>query len=341
MKKSLSKLTAGFAAFALLLSSAGALAAAPGPATVHATLWHNYIWIDNVQAGFLNEQGKRVNPFIYNGTVYIPLRTAGEWMGCQVQWDQGTQTVSLTSGGTPYYLSIFTEAAQPEQTQEEFQQFLLDMANGIDIRLDPNISVVLDGAKQEFANAKGEAVFPILFRDSVYLPVRSIGELCGKNVLWIPSGYLTPGNPGAVFIYNTPTQRQTEEIETYTASCNGLYTNILSVFQALVSVENLSNGEALDRLSALTGLAQNLRDLSQPGALFFNGYCCPNVTSNAKELVKCAEKFVSVMSDSPAGGWNENRESFDVLFGQYMDSLHTELGVMDKFIASIRSNAVH
>ncbi len=40
--------------------------------------------------------GNTVEPFIYNGTTYLPLRAVGEAVGYAVNWDNETSTVNLT-----------------------------------------------------------------------------------------------------------------------------------------------------------------------------------------------------------------------------------------------------
>lgn len=44
--------------------------------------------------------------------------------------------------------------------------------------------IVIDGEKKVFKNVNGEAVYPILYEGTTYLPVRSIGEIMGKTVYW-------------------------------------------------------------------------------------------------------------------------------------------------------------
>lgn len=326
MKKSARFLSMGLASLSLLYSIAGALAASPEPTTAHTAFWHDPIYIENVEAGFINEHGRNIQPFSYNGTIYMPLRGAGEWMGCKIEWNQNTQTVSLTSGGNPYYLNIFTPEAQPEKTQEEIQQLLWDSDNGIDIQINPNISVVLDGVKKEFRNVKGELVYPAVFRDSVYLPIRSIGELCGKTVVWMPP---TNGDPGMVFIFDAPTQQQIEEIQTYYASCERCYSEISAAVENLAAADNISTDGALSKLTALKSMIQDLKNLAHPSAPFFEGYACFHIRISAWYLEDSVNDYISYMRGDIAtpGGidWNNLKDSFSTMVGQHVISFRTEL----------------
>lgn len=54
----------------------------------------------------------------------------------------------------------------------------------IQAEIRPDFQVVIDGVTQEFKNAQGEPVYPILYDRSTYLPLRAIGELMGKTVYW-------------------------------------------------------------------------------------------------------------------------------------------------------------
>ena len=54
----------------------------------------------------------------------------------------------------------------------------------IKAQLRPDFTVVVDGEKQNFKNANGEEVYPVLYDGTTYLPVRAIGELMGKTVYW-------------------------------------------------------------------------------------------------------------------------------------------------------------
>ncbi|MGI5936162.1 MAG: stalk domain-containing protein [Oscillospiraceae bacterium] len=49
--------------------------------------------------------GKKVEPFIYDGTTYVPIRGISEALGLDVEWDGENNTVNI-SGFAPYYRSV-------------------------------------------------------------------------------------------------------------------------------------------------------------------------------------------------------------------------------------------
>lgn len=55
--------------------------------------------VDGRQVQFGKDtKGKQIEPFIYNGTTYLPLRAVAEAVGKQVQWDANTKTAFLGDG---------------------------------------------------------------------------------------------------------------------------------------------------------------------------------------------------------------------------------------------------
>lgn len=48
----------------------------------------------------------------------------------------------------------------------------------------PHFTIIVDGEKQTFTDANGTEVYPLVYNGTTYLPVRSIGNLMGKNVGW-------------------------------------------------------------------------------------------------------------------------------------------------------------
>ncbi len=57
------------------------------------------IIIDGEEQTFKTASGKTIYPLLYDGSTYLPLRAIGQIMNKEVEWDNATKTVTLTSEG--------------------------------------------------------------------------------------------------------------------------------------------------------------------------------------------------------------------------------------------------
>ena len=57
------------------------------------------IVIDGKEQTFQTSSGKEIYPLLYDGSTYLPLRAIGQIMDKDVEWDNDTKTVTLTSEG--------------------------------------------------------------------------------------------------------------------------------------------------------------------------------------------------------------------------------------------------
>ena len=60
------------------------------------------IVVDGVARTFRDVDGKVVDPLLYEGSIYLPLRAIGEMMGMNVEWDATDGTVFLSGEVTDY-----------------------------------------------------------------------------------------------------------------------------------------------------------------------------------------------------------------------------------------------
>lgn len=156
---------------ALLLNLLIVSAAAVEPSRVTVELRPSVtILVDGVERTFFDVKGREVHTIYYNGTHYLPVRAIGELMGKNVNWDGSTQTITLSSPRTAAAASGSPDLYTQDST--------------ITVELRPDISIVVDGVKRNFTDAKGRAVYPLLNNGTNYLPVRAIGELMNKSVSW-------------------------------------------------------------------------------------------------------------------------------------------------------------
>ena len=159
MQKSRKRLGALALATAMMLGALPLTAAAPNQVTTVTGEMRPQVsvMVDGVERDFYNAQGQQVYAVFYDGTHYLPVRAIGELMGKNVNWDQSTLTISLTAPrttgtvqGTP------GTAAQAQSIQMENR---------------PDFTILVEGEKKSFKDAQGNAVYPMLYQGTTYLPV--------------------------------------------------------------------------------------------------------------------------------------------------------------------------
>ena len=115
------------------------------------------------------DSGAAVEPFVWNGTTYLPLRAAAAALGITVGWDGATSTISLTSGG-----KRIAPVGTPV-THNKNQTIAIEYND---------IKVTLDGKPVELKDATGKTIEPFTYNGTTYLPVRAVANLLGVDVKW-------------------------------------------------------------------------------------------------------------------------------------------------------------
>src|SRR5699024_2393959 len=98
-----------FAAMTAAVLSCGVSAFAVSD--VHATLFTSPVFVEGRRVYCRNPQDKRVEYLSYNGATYIPIRTAGEWMGKNVAWDEDSKTITLSGINEKIYHDTIVDRA--------------------------------------------------------------------------------------------------------------------------------------------------------------------------------------------------------------------------------------
>lgn len=98
----------------------GAIPAAgyDGVRTIQAVYKNIRICVDGVEMTPRDSAGQVVEPFIYNGTTYLPVRAVGEAVGKEVTYDGSTSTVYLGKSGQVDYLGQQVKAYQTKNAKE-------------------------------------------------------------------------------------------------------------------------------------------------------------------------------------------------------------------------------
>lgn len=90
-------------AIIIVMISSLALSVSASTGTVQRTLSYNDIKItlDGQEITPLDANGNSVEPFIIDGTTYLPVRGIASALGLDVNWDQTSKTVQLSTGSAP------------------------------------------------------------------------------------------------------------------------------------------------------------------------------------------------------------------------------------------------
>lgn len=102
-----------------------------GTRTIQAVFKNIKICVDGVQMTPRDTAGKEVEPFIYNGTTYLPVRAVGEAVGKEVTYDGSTNTVYLGKSGQVKYLGQQVKKYQGRAYEETVTMGGQKYTNGI------------------------------------------------------------------------------------------------------------------------------------------------------------------------------------------------------------------
>ena len=141
----------------------------------------------------------------YNGSTYMPLRTVGRWMGKNISWDGASRTV---------FLSGTTEKSYPCADDDAYHKEGVKYVGATGhATLDKGVKVLVDGKQQIFKNQKGVTIYPLFYQNSIYLPLRNIGELTGMDVTWYSAK--AENDVNAIFLRMPLSDSKRAEMEAY------------------------------------------------------------------------------------------------------------------------------
>ena len=256
---------------ALLGSMAAASAAAPA---AHVTAYMQNIYVDGQEAKFANAEGKTTYLFSYNGTVYMPANTAAKWLGCTLSVDRAAGKAAFTTGQEA---SIPGPNSTVPSNEADFAVLDRYFESGADVQLLSQFTVTVDGSPWTFASG-GTALYPFFVDDTLYLPLRSVGERMGKVVTWVPELVGVPHYKSELISIDTPaTQAQLQEMQTYLDQAYALYWKAVEVGQALVDASDLPGAEAADMLDQIKGYLRQIGQLPSPSHHYLDKYAFPEL----------------------------------------------------------------
>ena len=284
------------------------------------------VYVEGVPAAFPSADAKQLyQPILYMDATYIPLRTVGLWMGKDVAWDEKTETATLS--GTKD--REFPSNRDPKYRQ--VGQTLLSDSGSAALR--PEFHVVLDGKTLNFTNARGETIYPLVFEDAIYLPLRNIGELTGYQVTWAPS---SKKGDNRIFLNTPVNEAQKAEMKQYVSTLtealkkfwkmadelgNNGFTDVQEPGTKDQTATRLTNTELANRLlPQMKTVAQEVRNMPEPPNPILNYYYgrvtdkMDYVFKNIDPLLERIQKGEQPCIASSAGEQDEDPVTKAILF---------------------------
>ena len=159
----------------VLLAALLAALLCPGALATRAveTATANYrgirILVNGTQINPCDADGNGVEPFIIDGSTYLPVRAVANALGLTVGWDGPSSTVTLTQGGETNYGQGTPLSTNGAKTVPLVYR---------------DIKLVIDGEAVVPTDAAGKTVEPFIIDDTTYLPVRAVAGALGLDVGW-------------------------------------------------------------------------------------------------------------------------------------------------------------
>lgn len=114
-KKNMKKLVFGIVLTLALISTMAVFASGQLKKKIEVVYDDIKLVVDSKTVRFGKDgAGQQIEPFIHNGTTYLPVRAVGEAIGRDVNWNQNTKTVSI--GEKPEDINYLTEMLAPSNS---------------------------------------------------------------------------------------------------------------------------------------------------------------------------------------------------------------------------------
>lgn len=244
---------------------------------------HGRVYTEGQPITCLNVNQQRVPILAYNNSIYIPIRTAGEWMGKKVEWNGETKTVVLSGQQKQVFYNEYDEGDKASSIPAD--------TKSVSIASRPDITVTVDGQKKAFQNVKGEPVYPIAYNGTTYLPLRSIGELTGMEVLWVAPSAAT-GNADYTYLRTPVTDAQKTEISDYTKQQNDLLKQLAPALKNLSAQTNTK-----ENLETVKTTLKKMAEMKTPSAKVADFYS-QRYQAVLKDVQTSADKITEKTTDS-------------------------------------------
>jgi hypothetical protein len=132
------------------------------------------IRVNDVLMAMTDADGNTVQPFIHDGTTYVPIRGVANLLKKAVSWDSVTSSVMIMDGqGDTPIQGVLIKVPTAENS----------------IRVSYNdIKIYVNGTAFEPQDAIGRTVEPFIYNGTTYVPLRAVSKAFGMDVSYTDTG---------------------------------------------------------------------------------------------------------------------------------------------------------
>lgn len=188
---------------------------------------------------FRDAKGQRVYPVVYDGSTYLPVRAIAAIMDEEIEWDNYSKTIFIGKTLNNPNKSNARKTTDNENIVKSVDKDKYIMptwksaSTMVSVRKD--ITIMYDFQIQEFKDESGNRVYPIIYNDSTYLPIRAIAGLMKQPITW---NTVTK----TILIGDGELDEEEEDITIYTERLKAEFENAVELYdQATDQITNLQN----------------------------------------------------------------------------------------------------
>lgn len=222
------------------------------------TVWkHGRVFLNSQQVTFIKDD-QRVPCLAYNGSVYVPAFSIGQWLGRDVSWNPDTNEL-LFDGESPKVTYDFRDYTGPAQ-HIEYENITQN------IKIFNDVSIVYCDIIFKPTNSNGNKL-PLIKLDTVlYMPIRTFCEFNGMSINWV-----SYGTTQTVYVRDSMSESQQTMIKSYIEDCDMAANSIGEKISTFRATDAMTSQNLLLCLDDIQTAINQMYEIIHPSVEFLNG----------------------------------------------------------------------
>lgn len=130
------------------------------------------IFVNGAECTPVDVNENSVEPFIYNGTTYVPIRAISQAFGKKVNWNENYRTIEIEDSDNPSKSDVYST-----------RNLTGYLEKNINVTYD-NIKIFINGKEYLPVDVNGNKTEPFIYNKTVYVPIRAISQAFAKKINW-------------------------------------------------------------------------------------------------------------------------------------------------------------